>query len=165
MAFRTEQDMVRCAKHSAYFRNLVDRPGREGLLEEEPDGLFGVPDLLIATVGFEGGEDPSLAVFAFEMKLTNWPRALIQAFRYKAFADRSFVVLDADYVHRAVASLQRFERSGVGLLSIAEDSSVIEHFMPSRRTPYCEPLHLKAKQRVFNAIAVRQLVMRPAAYS
>ena len=48
----------------------------------------------------------------------------MQAYRYASFADYSFVVLDEAYVHRAVAGLNQFKRSNIGLLSVRLDGGV-----------------------------------------
>ena len=70
-------------------------------------------------------------VVAIEVKLSNWKRALIQAFKYTIFANQSYVAMDAHYVHRAEANIGEFKRGNIGLLSIAEDGAIEKIYEPT----------------------------------
>jgi len=83
----------------------------------EADGLFGRPDVVI-----NNGD-----IIAIEFKLSNWKGALIQAFRYKSFADKSYVFLDNNYIHRALKHIEMFENYDIGLCSV-DDTGKIENF-------------------------------------
>jgi hypothetical protein len=61
---------------------------------------------------------PFETIITVEAKLSDWSRALVQAYRNRQFADESWVVLDHRYYKPAVSQLERFRRSGVGLASI-----------------------------------------------
>lgn len=61
-------------------------------------------------------EDP-WEMWAFEVKLENWQRALFQALQYKAFAHRVVVVLPERWVHRAQNQVSRFVGLRVGLMA------------------------------------------------
>ncbi|MBK7583778.1 MAG: hypothetical protein IPI67_26740 [Myxococcales bacterium] len=60
-----------------------------------------------------------IGVLSFEAKLTRWRDALHQAYRNRCFARRSFVVLPADGVSRALRFHAEFVRRGVGLCVVA----------------------------------------------
>lgn len=100
-------------------------------------GVFGIPDLVIAEVSREFSINHIVNSWAFEMKLSNWSRALMQAYRYKAFSDISFVLLDDTYISRALTNLNRFKRANVGLASINLQGDVTVHYQPYHQTPYC----------------------------
>ncbi|WP_069660949.1 hypothetical protein [Arcticibacter eurypsychrophilus] len=73
--------------------------------------------------------------FAVEAKLKDWRRALKQAYRYKWFAEYSFVVLDAYYSKPALKNLNLFEKYNVGLASVSVDGKLQRHFNPKREVP------------------------------
>lgn len=70
---------------------------------------------------------PFGAIIAVEAKLSDWPRALVQAYRNRQFADESWVVLDHRFHGPALAQVERFQRSGVGLASIAMTGGLYIH--------------------------------------
>jgi hypothetical protein len=57
-------------------------------------------------------------VLAFEAKLTRWRGALRQAYRNRAFAHASYVVLPQQAAAKAVAHRDEFERYGIGLCTV-----------------------------------------------
>jgi DNA-binding MarR family transcriptional regulator len=72
---------------------------------------------------------------AIEAKLKNWKRALDQAFRYKWFAKKSFVVLDSVYIKPAIANLEQFKKLNVGLAEINKSGKLHLHFNPAKKDP------------------------------
>ena len=72
---------------------------------------------------------------AIEAKLRDWQRALIQAARYRAFAHRSWVLLDEATIKPAIARLDRFKDLNVGLVSLSTDGIIHHYYMPEKRTP------------------------------
>ncbi|MCF8448545.1 MAG: hypothetical protein K9G49_01635 [Taibaiella sp.] len=74
-------------------------------------------------------------LIAIEAKLKNWRRALDQAYRYKWFAKKSFVVLDAYNIKPALFNLNQFKKLNIGLAEINTKGSVIIHFNPRKCTP------------------------------
>ncbi len=70
---------------------------------------------------------PFQTIVAVEAKLTDWSRALGQAYRNRQFADESWVVLDHRFHRPAVAQLERFIRSGVGLASMELNGDLFIH--------------------------------------
>lgn len=131
--FSSEKDLTEKAVDSEFLHSLM----RESqFCEYEVDGFFGIPDLVIASIDEMGKVD----AIAFEMKLSKWRKALRQAFRYKAFTQRVFVVMDDAYVDRALAEIDRFQEANVGLISIDVGGNVQRHFEPSVEKPYSENL-------------------------
>ena len=79
---------------------------------KEWQGLFGVPDY----VCFDKQGD-EIQVVAFELKLTDWRRAMVQAFRYRSFSPLSYVVMPEASLESAIRHVSEFEKYGIGLLS------------------------------------------------
>ena len=102
----------------------------------EFEGLFGVPDLVLACGRSDRLGRPILRTLAFEMKLRDWRRALVQAFRYRAFAQCSYVVMDAACIRPALACQSEFARTGIGLIGVDRTSSLSVHIRARVRTPY-----------------------------
>lgn len=76
--------------------------------------------------------------FAIEAKLKDWKRALKQAYRYKWFAEYSYVVLDKHNSKSALKNIDCFKKYNVGLASISPDGNLNRHFNPTREKP-CDP--------------------------
>lgn len=74
--------------------------------------------------------------YSIELKLSNWKKALRQAFRGKGFSEYQCVIMDAEYVDRALENRHRFEEHGIGLLSLAENGEYEMHLTPERNNPY-----------------------------
>jgi hypothetical protein len=75
---------------------------------------------------------PFERIIAVEAKLSDWSRALVQAYRNRQFADESWVVLDHRCYKAAFAQLERFNTSGVGLASVDVLGNLyIHHLAPS----------------------------------
>ena len=79
----------------------------------------GVADLVLCTI--EGDPSPSrsaadpVSIVAFETKLSDWRRALQQAYRYRYYADQAFVVLPPGRETKAVENRDLFRQLGIGL--------------------------------------------------
>jgi hypothetical protein len=116
--------------------------------DREVEGLFGIPDLVVAFGKNNSRGARLLRTFAFEMKRTDWKRALSQAFRYKTFAGSSHVVMDAHYVHRALRNIDLFERSNIGLLSVSTDGKLCWHYKPRYERPYSDSLKAHLTSRI-----------------
>lgn len=72
---------------------------------------------------------------AIEAKLKNWRRALMQAYRYKWFADYSYVVLDHAHINPALKNINMFEKYNIGLISVTLDGESYSHNLPKRENP------------------------------
>ena len=142
MGFNSEKQLFQIAVESIEFQHLASLyPNTTSLVE--PGGLFGVPDLVIASLG---GSCCEVKAFAFEMKLSNWQRALVQAFRYRAFAEMSFVVMDHNRIKPALASISRFKKAHIGLLSFNIEGELFVHHQPQEHKPYCERTRASLEQ-------------------
>jgi len=136
MAFNSEREMVETIKNSNYLKDFSN--SGPCLIKEEVTGFFGVPDLIVIR------KTPKKHItYAYEAKLTNWKRALYQAFRYKAFVNRSYVIMDHDRVKAAVSHSERFERANIGLISIDNSGKVYHHYRPRNEAPYSSQLESK----------------------
>lgn len=74
--------------------------------------------------------------YSVELKLSKWKKALRQAFRGKGFSEYQCVVMDAEYVGRALENRHRFEEHGIGLMSLTKDGEYEIHLSPERNNPY-----------------------------
>ncbi|THU33004.1 hypothetical protein FAM09_26535 [Niastella caeni] len=77
----------------------------------------------------------SLSNIAIEAKLKNWRRALAQAFRYKWFAEKSFVVLDSKHFKPALNNIGEFRKLNVGLAEISKGGQIVIHYRPQKEAP------------------------------
>jgi len=72
---------------------------------------------------------------AIEVKLKNWRRALMQAYRYKWFADYSYVVLDHAHINPALKNIDLFKKYNIGLISLTSDGKSYSHISPKKENP------------------------------
>jgi hypothetical protein len=87
---------------------------------------------------------------AFEVKLTNWRRALMQANRYRFFAHVPIVVLPESKCHVALEHLDTFRLVRVGLWSFdPKTNRIARHFTPRSMSP----LDARHQLRVLRLIA------------
>lgn len=96
---------------------------------------------------------PACEIWCFEGKLRDWPRAIYQATRYRAFAHRSLVVMPEDCVRPAEAQLERFRLARVGLLALSTEGRLRIIAMPRSKTPRSQVMHAMAKGRALARIA------------
>jgi hypothetical protein len=105
---------------------------------EEMKGLFGIPDLLIVTNSANG-----IRLMACELKLRDWKRGLIQAFKYRAFSNLSYLVIDESYIHLITRNLEMFIKANIGIISISDQGDVITYYTPIETEPYSKELYFK----------------------
>ncbi len=106
---------------------------------------FGIADLVSVLI-----TPKKLALHAFEMKMSDWRKALAQAYRYKYFSDSAFVVLPPNEALKAKESLSVFRSINVGLLSFDKTESCIEKiFVPKRE----KPLSINAYNKALSLLA------------
>ncbi|MDD2245450.1 MAG: hypothetical protein PHR13_12700 [Dysgonamonadaceae bacterium] len=80
-------------------------------------------------------ELPFKKSIAFEAKLSNWKRAFMQAYRYKWFANYSYVLLDETRARPAIKRVSHFENHNVGLLTLSIDGEIKIYHRPKRQAP------------------------------
>lgn len=84
---------------------------------------------------------PKPELWAFELKVSDWRRALFQAQQYAAFADSVSVVMAADRVHRAKVAQGWFEKLGIGLLALDSATGKLQILTRARRRPPSSVVH------------------------
>ena len=95
---------------------------------------------------------------AFEGKLKNWQKALQQAFRYRYFADKAIVVMPLENADAALANLDAFRHSFVGLWTFDVATATIrEHYTPTRVRAFSKESKEKAIRSLSSKINLRQL--------
>jgi hypothetical protein len=78
-------------------------------------------------------------IVAVEAKLSNWRRALYQAYQHGDYATRTWVLIDGDSIGGARLHVDEFESRGVGLAGLWTDGQVeVVYSAPKRmpRVPY-----------------------------
>lgn len=78
---------------------------------------------------------PFERLIAVELKISDWPRVLVQAYRNLQFADESWVVLDHAFARPAIAQLDRFRVAGVGLASVERGRGLFIHHDAATQGP------------------------------
>lgn len=133
------------------------------LAHEVPVNGFGIADLVtvswdtaaanplnLPTTGDEWHTQPT--VRAFEVKLSDWRRGLMQAHRYKYFADTAILVLPAARLS-TVSNLDTFKNIRVGLWGYDEKTGkIIKVHTPRPKRPSRPDHREKAIERVLAAI-------------
>lgn len=109
---------------------------------KEWSGLFGIPDYVCFCK-----HSNNIKVISFELKLTNWRRALVQAFRYRSFSHLSYVVMPEDTIANASLHTNEFKQYGIGLLSFGKTGlhTVCDAFLTM---PYSPQLSNKVIDKV-----------------
>jgi len=87
---------------------------------------------------------------AFEVKISNWRKALMQAYRYRYFADVSIVVLPSEKLKTAARYVNTFKAIKVGLWGFSDNTSQVIPLFTPRPTKPLEPRH---KPHVIQMIA------------
>lgn len=127
---------------------------------EIPANGYGIADLVavtwkskrairpISSVNFISKYRPT--VRAFEIKISDWRKALMQANRYRFFAHAPIVVLPSSNVGPALKYLETFRGLGVGLWSFdVEANRISKHFTPRP----LRPLDLDRHAKVLSSVA------------
>lgn len=118
-------------------------------ITKEFKGYFGIPDLVIFDVNEDNSIAPLGKAVAIELKLSNWKRAIEQAYRYKAFADLSLVVIDASRIKPVLDHIDYFKKSRIGLVSFSVNGDLDEIFLPPLEVPYATNLRDKLERLDF----------------
>ena len=79
-------------------------------------------------------------IIAIEAKLTDWRRAISQAYSYQRYANQSWVTLDASRAGRAILAKDEFQRLNVGLKVVDTKGKTKTYFTPRFHAPR-SPLH------------------------
>ncbi len=141
---------------------LADNPRYIGSVVQEVSlNGYGIADLVCLKrrrfgkdVGDNVGKAP--VIMAFELKMSDWRKALSQAFRYRYFAHVSIVVLPAGEVHRASRFLGTFRMFKVGLWAFDKGTGQIRKLWTPRSS---KPLSSQAQRRA-TVMITKQLDLR-----
>lgn len=97
------------------------------------------------------------SLLAFEMKLTDWRKALSQACRYRYFANAAYVVLPPASAKLAREKLDLFRHLKVGLWSFDADSArITRHYSPRPAKPLSPRARARAVETLMRNIKVPQ---------
>jgi hypothetical protein len=78
----------------------------------------------------------SSVIRAFELKISDWRRAMMQAHRYRYFANSSIVVLHSDKLKNALEYIDTFKKINVGLWAFnPKKNKIITCYTPRPRNP------------------------------
>lgn len=105
---------------------------------KEVNGLFGVPDFVIYD---KTGCEP--AIISFELKLRNWKKASIQAFRYRSFSNASYVVMPKTTINSSGFSQDFFRKYNLGLAEFDINGKFRIVCKPKKEKPYSDILNQK----------------------
>jgi len=93
----------------------------------------------------------SPVVRAFEMKISNWRKALLQAHRYRYFADASIVVIPSEKLKIAKSYIETFKKIKIGLWGFDPKSNRITIiYTPRPKKPFKE----KYKSHVIKLVSI-----------
>lgn len=87
-------------------------------------------------------------LYAFELKIQNWKKALYQAYRNTSFANCSYVILPKYTAEKAIRYIHEFKKRSVGLCFI-EDDKIIISCPAIHKTPIMQWLTDKAKIYIY----------------
>jgi len=91
-------------------------------------------------------------LYAFEAKLSDWRRALQQAYRYSYFSDKAIVVLPRSRAGRVLDFLSLFRAIGIGLWLYDATTEQVRKVHTPRR---CTAKNPRARATVIGAIVSR----------
>lgn len=87
-------------------------------------------------------------IIAIEAKVSNWKRGLYQAYRYREYANKSYLALHSNYIHRALKNAGEFRRFNIGLIEVSNKSISI----------LIEPKGEQIKQNIYSALVFEELL-------
>lgn len=91
----------------------------------------GVADFIVFQFDDAGQNLAMQNLVAFEVKLSDWRRALSQAYRYRYYADSAVVILPAEAAKPAKERQDLFEQFSIGLWTFDRRSGLINKAIPS----------------------------------
>ncbi len=113
---------------------------------KECKNLWGRPDYVVYNK-----EEAQINIVSFELKLCNWKRASMQAFKYKSFSHTVFVVLPENKIKVAKNNIGYFKQYNIGLAVFGKSDLFHVINEPNHSNPFSESLSEKLINRI-NAI-------------
>lgn len=92
--------------------------------------------------------------YAIEAKLKDWKRALKQAYRYRWFAEHSYVVMDEFNAVPAINNIDLFKKYNVGLASINIQGQLKRIYNPTKEEPFDVKLQMLLSEKVLDSLSV-----------
>jgi predicted transcriptional regulator len=105
----------------------LNRLNKEGFIEKGDCGRYKFKRLYRSNVSTS---------IAIEAKLSNWKRALKQAYRYNWFSHYSYVVLPKNKISSPKKNIILFHQMKVGLASIDDQGEIEVIYNPRRARPF-----------------------------
>jgi len=102
-------------------------------------------------VRYQNGLRQSVAI---EAKLKDWKGGLFQAYRYRRYADKSYLAVYSKHINPPLKNLDQFKRYNVGLIEVTDDTLHV-HFHPVKQNEADEFMKAVAYE---NLLAVRMSV-------
>lgn len=94
---------------------------------------------------------------AFEIKVSDWRKALLQAQRYRYFADRSMVIVPAPVAAKAKLHLAAFKNLRVGLWGVdSKRRKIVKYYTPTGTRAYSAKAKQKLATRILGSLKLRQ---------
>ena len=151
-------------------RTKAGRPRSSMPARELPVAGFGVADFVWFVWADARSHDEGRAIelrnavfirdeslLAFEMKLTDWRKALSQACRYRWFANAAYIVLPPAAAKHARKKLGFFRHLKVGLWSFDADTArITRHYSPRPAKPLSPRARARAVETLMSAVKVPQ---------
>lgn len=70
-------------------------------------------------------------VVAIEAKLKDWKRGMFQAYRYRSYADKSFLAVYTKSINAPLKNISQFKKFNVGLIEVGDDFVKV-HYRPKK---------------------------------
>jgi len=103
-----------------------------------------------------------LTIRAFEIKLDNWRKGMIQAHRYRFFSNAAILVLPADKVSNALRYIETFKKIHVGLWSFNPASKkIIAYYTPRPSYSVQTKYTVKALHKMANTSKALPISQKP----
>ncbi len=128
---------------------------------------YGIADILalsIRKIHVEDHKDLLTAVLkskpiirAFEVKINNWKKGLMQAYRYNFFANVSILLLPQGKINVAKRNLSLFKDLKVGLWSFdIKQNKICRIYTPRPRNAHITEYYNTALKKIVNPIIIQQ---------
>lgn len=86
---------------------------------------------------------------AIEAKLQDWKKGLYQAYRYKWFAEESYLAIYEKNLSRPLKALEQFKKLNVGLMSVGRNGVEII-FKPTPEEPYSKAMRALSYEKILS---------------
>lgn len=80
-------------------------------------------------VKYQNGLRQSVAI---EAKLKDWKRGLFQAYRYRRYADKSYLAVYTKHINPPLKNIDQFKKYNVGLIEVTDETLHV-HFHPMKQ--------------------------------